>query len=301
MNSFAKELQEFLEKRKIKYQKNVPFGTLSYLKLGGVAAFAVYPENELDFCATLNYAFLKNIPIRVIGRMSNLLPPEGVFFGIVLSTSGLNRIAIKNDRVTAETGVFLPRLAKMLLSYGMSAFEELSGIPASVGGAVYMNAGAYGREISDILLSATVYDKKNGCLSVVDKPTLDFSYRKSALSQKELYLFSATFKCEIKTAKEVQEKTGEYAKRRRLSQPLAYPSLGSVFKKHGTVSAGYYIDTAGLKGFSVGDAAVSEKHANFFINRGAATREDYRRLIETVKERVYDFHGITLVEEIEYF
>ena len=301
MSFFKNEIQEFLDKREINYQKNISFSTLSYLKLGEDVELAAFPETYLDFCEILRFSFKKSIPFRVIGRMSNVLPPGGVFNGVVISTVRLNRIHIEKDTVTVESGVFLPSLAKVLLPYGMSGFEELSGIPASVGGAVYMNAGAYGREISDTLLYATVYDKTKDRALITDKSELDFSYRKSRFSKRELYLLNATFKCTLKPMQEISQKVKAYAQKRRLTQPLSYPSLGSVFKRYGGNSAGYYIDTAGLKGFSIGDAEVSKMHANFFINKGSATRAEYFALIKEVKRRVYDFHGIMLCEEIEYF
>ena len=300
MSFFKVELQEFLEKRSIKYQKDVSFLTLSYLKLGARAAFVVFPETDIQFSEILRFSSKKSLPTRVIGRMSNILPPEGDFDGVLVSTAKLDGIHVKEETVTADAGVLLPTLAKALLPYGMSAFEELSGIPASVGGAVYMNAGAYGREISDALLSAKVYDITKERVLVTDKSELDFSYRKSRFFKRELYLLSATFKCSFKPVQEMRAKIKEYAQKRRLTQPLSHPSLGSVFKKHGDKSAGYYIDTAGLKGFSIGDAEVSRVHANFFINKGGALRSDYFALIKEVKKRVYDFHGITLLEEIEY-
>ena len=301
MSANISKFQDFLELKKIKHKTNVPFFVLAHLKLGGTADLVAYPKCEHEFCEILYHARKMQLRCKVVGRMSNILPPDGHFDGILVSTSDFNRVMVNGTHVTAESGAFLPRLAKLLCKSGLSAFEELSGIPASVGGAVYMNAGAYGKEISDMLISARVYDFYSDNVVTKYKEELGFAYRKSLLSDRRMYLLSADFACKSELWSLISERMALYLAKRKETQPLSYPSLGSTFKKHNGQSAGYYIDSAGLKGFSVGDAEVSKIHANFLINKGNATREDYLKLINEVKKRVSNFHGITLEEEIEYF
>ena len=293
-------LQEFLNKTDVKYERDVPFSALSYLRLGGVAPLVAHPEEDGELTALIRYCKINEIPFRLLGRMSNVLPPSDTYRGLVIMTGDLSDIRFGEKTVTAGTGRSLPSLARDLIRLGFSDLTELSGIPASVGGAVYMNAGAYNKEISDALVCARVYDAKADRTVDLDSSELGLSYRRSVLMKGEMYLISATFR--LTPCDSVLEifRASELARKRRSSQPLDVPSLGSVFKKCDGVSAAYYIDRAGLKGYSVGGAAVSEKHAGFIVNNGGAVREDYVAVIEHVKRRVHEAFGVELKEEIEY-
>lgn len=301
MERLLDNFQDFLIERKIKYQKDVSFKKISFLKLGGSCALAVYPKNESEFSAVILKSKSLRAEFKVVGRMSNILPPDGVFEGALISTALMNHISSDGTLVRAECGCSLPALSSYLAKNALSAVEELSGIPASVGGAVYMNAGAYGREISDVIKEVRAFDAENKAFLTLTKEKLEFSYRKSIFQKRELYVISAVFKTRRATGSLIYKKMSELSARRRVSQPINLPSLGSVFKRLNGVSAAELIDKCGLKGYRVGGAAISEKHAGFIVNCGGATSADYRSLVEIAKASVFDKFNVRLEEEIEYF
>ena len=177
--------------------------------------------------------------------------------------------------------------------------EGLFGIPGTVGGMVRQNAGAFGYEISDRFKCATCYHPYTQSISNYSKDDMQFSYRDSILRNNSAILLNATFELIEKKRNDILAEIAEYKERRVTTQPLEYPSLGSIFKRYNGISAGYYIDRAGLKGHCIGGACVSSKHAGFIVNKGGATAEDYLKLIEYVKDKVYSVFGIELEEEIE--
>ncbi len=294
------EFQDFLTERRIKYQKDVSFEKLSFLKLGGTCALMVYPKNESEFSAALLKARTLNAKFKVVGRMSNILPPDGFFEGALISTALMNHISAEGTLVRAECGCTLPSLSAYLAKNALSATEELSGIPASVGGAVYMNAGAYGREISDVISEVRVFDAEKNAFLTLTKEELAFSYRKSILQNRELYVISVVFKTRRAISSSIYEKMSALSAKRRASQPINEPSLGSAFKRLNGVSAAELVDKCGLKGYSIGRAAISEKHAGFIVNRGGATSADYREIVKVAKAAVFERFGVKLEEEIEY-
>lgn len=301
MRSYHKGLQDFLKKTNIEYRYDVNFSEISYLRLGGIASAVLYPQNEDEFVSALRYCISNGIRHKTVGKMTNLLPPPKFYDGILIKTDRLSKIKFDGERVSVLCGRSLPSLASELCRRSLSGFEELSGIPGSVGGAVYMNAGAYGREISELLISISAYDETCDSIVTLHKDELDFSYRSSCLLERRLSLVSAELACREDDVETIRRRTRSFAKKRRDTQPVSEPSLGSVFKKRDGVSAAYLIEKAGLKGLSVGGASVSEKHSGFIVNRGNASAGDYAELVCLVKKRVFEFCGVALEEEIEYF
>lgn len=293
-------IQDFLSLRNIKFKTDEPIKNIGYLRVGGASDFVVYPKDEQELTELLAFLVKTCTRHKLVGKMSNLLPEDEGYRGVLIKSDALSSVLRDGEFIRVGCGLSLPSFSSLAMRYGLDGLAELSGIPASVGGAVYMNAGAYGREISDFLVSASVFDPEDGCVKKLSRQELCFEYRYSILKTRTLYLVDATFKLPRGDKKEISERMRAVAEKRRNSQPIAYPSLGSVFKKHKDISAGYLVDKTGMKGLSVGGASVSQKHAGFIINTGGASAKDYKTLVEIVKRRVDERFGITLCEEIEY-
>ena len=251
-----------------------------------------YPDSEEKLIRLVMTLSDLEIPYKVVGGMTNLLVKNGEYDGVVVKTDKIKTKHEAENELTLGCGV---RMA----SRGLGGMEGLAGIPGTVGGMVKQNAGAFGYEISDRFLSARCYLPESGKTVVFSRDDMAFSYRHSALSDSYAVLLSATFEPTVAPPKGIVKRINELREQRLRSQPIDYPSLGSVFKRHNGISAGFYIDRAGLKGASVGGAQVSRKHAGFIINRGGATSDDFLRLIELIKERGYADFSVELKEEIE--
>ncbi len=286
--------------RDVKIKANADFSSLSYIRLGGMAALVAYPKNSDELIFTIFAAEEYKIPYRILGRMTNTLPPDGICNILLIKTDRMKNITATSDTVIAECGVSLPALSAYFMQRGLSGLEELSGIPASIGGAIYMNAGAYGKEISDVISELFVLDVKTRKIEKLKRESINFSYRQSPFSKGNYCILSAGFKYEKKDPDEIASEMSRIAKKRRETQPKGSPSLGSTFKRSGDVSAALLIDRAGLKGIKVGGVKVSEKHAGFIINDGGKKSSDYRVLCELIKDSVFRKYGIMLEEEIEY-
>ena len=293
------EMLGFLKDRDIKFTLNAKLDRLSYIKAGGTARMLAEPESLSQLCELSSRLAKEKIPYRIIGRMSNTMSGDGEYDGVVIKTDKLNRKYGAESTIVAECGAKLSDVIWDMARRDMGGCEELFLIPASVGGAVYNNAGAHGRCISDVIASCEVYYPKDRRTVTLSREEMCFGYRDSLLKSRDAILLRATLKFEKKPFSDIKERIRECAKIRRAAQPLEYPSLGSVFKRHGDVGAGYYIDRAGLKGLRVGNAEVSRKHAGFIINLGGAVPSDITTLIIEVKRRVFDTFGIMLEEEIE--
>ncbi len=294
------EIQDFLKKRDVEFKENLPLREISYVKIGGAAELVVYPKTEAEMCEVILTAVNYGLNFKILGRMSNILADDSGTSRLLVKTDKMNKISQNGEAVSAECGRTLSSLCAYLCERELSGFEELAGIPASVGGAVFMNAGAYGKEIADLLKYARVLDARSGKIKILEKEELDFSYRSSAFQKSELYILSCAFACRREKRENIIKRMNHYAKLRREAQPTSFPSLGSVFKRTNDISAAYLIDKCGLKGARIGGAYVSPKHAGFIINDGSAASRDYRSLIEYVKTKVYEKYGVCLHEEIEY-
>ena len=247
----------------------------------------------------VNELRLAEFPFVIAGRMSNVLFRKPLYDGVVIKTTNYRTKNEAENTVTLSCGSTLRETIRDMASKDLGGMEGLFGIPGSVGGMVKQNAGAFGYEIADRFVSADCYFVSRNQISTVTKKDMEFEYRNSALSSKETILLSATFSFVHKRRSEIFEEIADYTSQRRQKQPIAMPSLGSVFKRCEGIGAGYYIDKAKLRGHRVGGAEISGKHAGFIVNAGGATADDYLALIELAKERVYNLFGIELQEEIE--
>ncbi len=268
-------------------------------RIGGAADFFVLPQNIPTFCMVLDLVAQNEIPYKVIGNASNLLIHDNGFRGVVIQTKPLDCVSLENGILRAECGATLARCARKAAEAGLSGFEKIAGIPATIGGALAMNAGAYGSQIADILRSVSVFDMETRSVYSLNRDELAFGYRTALISDRRYIALSAEFCLQERSREEILTDMRDCMERRQSSQPLNYPSAGSVFKRPPNDYAGRLIEAAGLKGTRIGDAEVSEKHAGFIINRGHATSEDVRALIALVQRRVRETSDVLLVCEIE--
>lgn len=280
--------------------RDVPMASLCTFRIGGRAAVTLAPETVGGLCFYILRARDMGIPWYIFGNGSNLLPPDSGFSGIVFLTNKLNKLSINEIYCEAECGVYLNDLVLACAAEGLSGLERLYGIPARVGGAAFMNAGAHGCEIGDRLVQVTALDTATGEAVTLPRSALSLGYRHSLFCERrELVILSAVFDGIRADAQRIRATIKEVLARRRASQPLALPSAGSAFRRPATGEAWRYIDACGLRGARIGGAEVSEKHAGFIVNRGGATAADVRALITLIQERVLTAHGVTLVPEIE--
>ena len=272
---------------------------MSSVRISTLARVVVYPDHEEKLVDIVKGLKENDVPYIVIGRMSNVLFRSGYYNGAIIKTTKINTNYVAEDKLTLSCGANLNEAIRRLAERNLGGMEGLCGIPGTVGGMVKQNAGAFGYEIADRFTEAVCYCAKTNIMRTMSKADMEFSYRDSILKRQELILLSATFEPIYKAREQIFSEIKSYKTGRLLTQPTEYPSLGSVFKRNSGVGAGYYIDKAGLKGYSVGGARVSEKHAGFIVNVGGATADDYLKLIEYIKQRVYAVFCVELEEEVE--
>lgn len=287
--------ENILEKSNIKV--NEPMSKHTSFKVGGNADYFVKAQTVEQVINVKKYAEENNIPLYVIGNGSNILVTDRGIRGIVLKID-LQKIEINEEEVTVGAGVKVMALAQKLLSEELTGFEELSGIPGTIGGAIRMNAGAYGKEIKDICIQTTCLDENNN-IKILKNNEQDFSYRHSIFEDKKYIILETKLKLEKGKKEEIKGKMEELSAERKEKQPWEYPSAGSTFKRKEGVITAKLIDECGLKGYSIGGAEVSKKHAGFVINKGNATAKDILDLIEYIKKNVYEKFNIEIEEEIE--
>lgn len=281
----------------IKY--NEPLSKYTSYKVGGNAKVVAFPNDILCLKELLKLIKEYRIEYKVIGNGSNLLFSSKEYDGIIIILSNLNKISINKNQLICESGASSIMAAMKASNNGLSGLEFLTGIPGSIGGAVYMNAGAYGNDIQSVINSIKVLNN-NLEIVTLTKDMLDFSYRKSILQEKDYICLEATFDLKSTNKDIILNKINEYKIKRKNSQPLEYPSAGSVFRNPTNNYAGKLIEETGLKGMKIGGAEVSTKHANFIINKDNATPEDIYNLINLVHRRVLEKHNIDLKIEQEF-
>lgn len=268
-----------------------------HIKIGGKADFLVFPKSVAELTDIITYFRRLNIPITVIGKGTNLIVKDGGIRGVVISLKHFNKITVLGEKIVAGAGANLIDVCKVALKHSLTGLEFASGIPGSVGGGVFMNAGAYGGEIKDVLESIIVLDKDNN-LKIRTKEELDFGYRKTNIEENGEIIVEATFRLSEGNRREIKNLTKKLTKQRRSKQPLNYPSCGSVFKRPLGHFAGKLIQDSGLQGYRVGGAVVSKKHANFILNDRNASAKDYLAVIDHVRKVVYEKYGIMLELEV---
>ena len=266
--------------------------------IGGPARVYVTPKNKEDLVSILKFSKDNNIPSYFIGSGSNLLVSDDGIDGIVITLGkSFNKLEINKNNVFAETGVMLGKMVKECTKRNLSGLESLIGVPGTLGGALIMNAGAFGGEISNYLEYVSVITM-SGDEKKYQQKDIKFNYRNSSFSDNEI-LINANFKFIFSDQKTVSKNKLKASGGRKSSQPLRFRSAGSVFKNPSEGAAGYFIDKAGLKGTKSGDAEISNVHANFFVNHGSATAKDVVRLINIARKKVYNEFGVMLELEIK--
>ena len=267
-------------------------------RIGGEADLFVSPESETDLVRVLMYCRRNHIPYYVVGNGSNLLVSDEGYRGVIVQVSrNLSEIMVSGDVIEAQAGAMLSTVAHKALEASLTGMEGLSGIPGTLGGALVMNAGAYGSEMKDIVRSVRVLDGEGRIMELTCEQ-MEFGYRSSAAQRQNLVILSAALKLQNGVKEEITAKMEEFKHRRQEKQPLDLPSAGSTFKRPEGHFAGALIDEAGLRGLREGGAQVSEKHCGFVVNTGGATAGDVRRLIATVQQAVYDNSGVRLEPEV---
>ena len=290
---------QILSALNIKFKTNEPMSSHTSFKIGGAAEYFVEPANTEELNSVINAAKENNIHVTVIGNGSNLLVSDKGIGGIVLSTLKMNEIKLLDDtHIFASAGASLTAVCLFAKKHSLTGLEFAYGIPGSVGGALYMNAGAYGGEMSQVVTSAK--SLKNGETIKRLNEELKLSYRHSVYSGNDEIITGVTFALSKGNVAEISDKMETLMSKRKTSQPLDYPSAGSTFKRPEGYYAAALIDECGLKGLSVGGAEVSRKHAGFVINRENATCADVLALIEKIKGEVKEQRGVNLETEVIY-
>lgn len=290
------DLRGFLADDHVKMDEPLHLHTLT--KMGGPADIFVTPTTEDETAFTVKYAYKNNIPLLLLGNGSNMVVRDGGFRGIVLTLKSLQAIRIEGTKVYAQGGANIKKVSKTVAAKQLTGFEFACGIPGSIGGAMAMNAGAYGGEIKDIIKQATVLSKEGDKL-VLSKEDLALGYRKSIITKKGFYVLSAEFELEVGKQTVIDAKMSELTYQRETKQPLEFPSAGSVFKRPPGNFAGKLIQDSGLQGRGFGGAEVSTKHAGFIVNKNNASANDYIQTIEMVKAAVHEKFGIDLELEVK--
>ena len=269
-------------------------------KVGGMCKFFVTPFSVDKLLILIKELDKNSINYIVIGNGSNTIFSDDLYDGVIINLCKLNNIEINNDKIMVEAGYSLIRLSNLRANNSLSGLEFASGIPGSVGGAVYMNAGAYKSDMSEVIESVTFLDE-NYKLNTLPKDKLEFGYRTSIFKEKKYIILSVIINLKPGDKEEIIDLMNDRRERRINSQPLEYPSAGSVFRNPSeTVFAGKLIEDLGLKGYSIGGAKVSEKHANFIVNYNNATAKDIRDLISFIRDEVEKKYDITLKVEQEF-
>ena len=294
-----REFVTFLQMADIDLKQGEPMCRHTTFQIGGPVAVMAFPNSPEQVGEILKIARRYEITPMILGAGSNILAPdEGLDTVVIELRTAMNRVEERSKgEFEAQAGAAMARLATFAMERGYTGLEFAHGIPGTVGGGVYMNAGAYGGEMCQVVTGVTAMDRAGNLLDIpADK--LNLSYRHSRFMNEDLVILSVRVKLEKGDREEIRAKMAELMTRRRTSQPLELPSAGSTFKRPATGYAAAMIEAAGLKGLRVGDAQVSEKHAGFVVNRGRATCKDVLRLMEQVQDRVEQDTGVRLEPEV---
>lgn len=275
-----------------------PMSNHTSFKIGGAADVFISPQNEDEAISAVSFLNENKIPYMVIGNGSNLLVSDDGIRGVVLSLGkNFSHLSCIDDTIYALSGTLLSRIASLALENELTGFEFASGIPGSLGGAIVMNAGAYGGEMKDVIVT-TKYIDTDGCIKKCTRAEHEFLYRKSRFGNGEIIL-SSSIKLKKGNAAEIKALMNELSQRRKEKQPIELPSAGSTFKRPEGYFAAKLIDDAGLRGFRIGDAMVSDKHCGFVVNMGNATFKDVTSLISHVQNVVFNKFGVRLEPEVK--
>ena len=276
-----------------------PMSRHTTFRIGGNADYFVKPGNADEVAAVIAVCREYNIPYFILGNGSNLLVSDDGYRGMIINImDNMDSVTVDGRIITAQAGAMLVRVSVMARDNALTGLEFASGIPGTIGGAVYMNAGAYGGEMKNVVKTVRAIDE-HGRIYELDSEKMDFSYRHSIVEERKLIVLEVTLELEHGSREAIDDRMKELAEARRSKQPLEYPSAGSTFKRPEGYFAGKLIMDAGLRGYSVGGAQVAEKHCGFVINKGGATASDVVELIRDVQHDVDDKFGVTLEPEVK--
>lgn len=276
-----------------------PMAAHTTFRIGGPADYFVKPETAEELSEVLKLCKEEQMPYFILGNGSNLLVGDRGFRGVVIQLyKNFDGIKIEGNKVTARAGAMLVRVAKEAGKAGLTGLEFASGIPGTIGGAMVMNAGAYGGEMKDVVTAVTVLTK-DGELKTLTGEEMNFRYRRSVVEDEGLIVLEAVMELKEGNAEEIQARMDELTVQRKTKQPIEFPSAGSTFKRPEGYFAGKLVQDAGLRGFQVGGAQVSEKHCGFVINAGGATAADVMSLMQQVSDTVNEKFGVTLEPEVK--
>ncbi|MGF7437706.1 UDP-N-acetylmuramate dehydrogenase [Lentilactobacillus senioris] len=274
-----------------------PLGLYTHTKTGGPADVVAFPTSKEQVQALVQTANDNQVPVTVIGNASNLIIRDGGIRGLVIILTKMTDVKVSQNEITACAGAAIIEVTKVAQEASLTGLEFAAGIPGSVGGAIFMNAGAYGGEIKEVATGADVLTAQ-GEFKHLDAEELDFGYRHSSVQDNDDIVLSATFTLQPGDPVAIQAQMDDLNARRAAKQPLELPSCGSVFKRPTGYFAGKLIHDAGLQGFQIGGAQVSTKHAGFIVNVGGATATNYMDVIRHVQETVLDKFGVVLETEV---
>ena len=295
--NFYDKLTEYIEEKRI--YKDEPMRKHTTFRIGGNADYFVVPKTEEEIRNVIRLCKEERMPYYILGNGSNLLVSDKGYRGVIIEIcKKMNEICVEGNFLKVQAGALLSKVGSAALDAGLAGFEFASGIPGTMGGAVFMNAGAYGGEMKDILTEVTVLDENNE-VRVLKKEELELGYRTSIVAKKGYVVLSAKVELKKGDQMEIRERMNELKVQRTTKQPLEYPSAGSTFKRPEGYFAGKLIADAGLRGFQVGGAQVSEKHCGFVINKENATSADIVELMRQIIERVQTEFGVKLEPEVK--
>ena len=299
IEKIANQISTFIAKENIYIDE--PMSKHTAFKIGGNADIFVKVQSTEEVKKLIELSREQSIPLYIIGNGSNLLVRDKGIRGIVAKMCTSNYTFKYNNQITVESGMLNAKLARILMENSLSGFEFASGIPGTIGGAIKMNAGAYGHQMSDIVVSTEYIDLDDKMLKInkMNNGQHEFSYRHSIFSNKKVVILNTTLQLQKQSKEKIEEQMIQNNNSRREKQPIDKPSAGSTFKRGKDFITAQLIDECGLKGYSVGGAQVSEKHAGFVVNTGNATAQDVLNLVAIIKEKVYQKFNKKIELEIE--
>ena len=281
-------------------KQDVPMSQLTTFRTGGIAKILLFPRNVNEIKEIVKFFFDAKMKYYVLGNGSNLLvSDDGINDPVICLGKNFSSVDIFEDCITARAGAFLSSIAKKAADASLTGFEFAAGIPGTLGGALIMNAGAYGGEMKDVVEAVSFIDPC-GEEHIITGEEMEFSYRSSVLANMDCIITGATIKLKKGNKKDIEARMSELNTKRREKQPLEYPSAGSTFKRCEGHYTAQMIDQAGLKGYTVGGAQVSEKHAGFVINKNNASSKDVKELVKIIKKNIKEKFDVDIQEEIKY-
>lgn len=286
-----------LKKQGIDIKEQIPLSRYTFTKTGGPAEYLAFPKNTAEVEKLVKATRIDKIPLMIIGNASNLIIRDGGIDGLVIILTELKEIKVEDNQVTADAGARIIDTAFAAAHHGLSGMEFAAGIPGSIGGGVFMNAGAYGGEMQEVVDSVHVLTR-SGEFKTYSNQEMNFSYRYSIVQETGDIVLTASFKLVPKDRLEILDQMHYLNTLRRYKQPLEYPSCGSVFKRPTGHFVGPMIIKAGLQGKKIGGAQDSTKHAGFIVNKGGATATDYLNLIHLIQRVIKEKFGIDLHTEV---